>query len=139
MTNIRLPSTTRNALADFISDLIDGGAGSGVIRLYTASQPASADTAISTQVLLAEIPFADPSAPAASSGIVTFDVDPVLVDTAANNGGVVTWARIVDSNDNTIFDCDVATSGATLTIDNATIVAGAPVRVISFTLTMPAS
>jgi len=137
MANMRNTTTTRNQMLNAIRDRIDGGAGPGTINIRSGTQPASADLA-ETGTLLASIPFNDPCAPDASGGVLTMNVSPVLEDSSADNTGTATWARIKDSNGNTIFDCDVGTSGATINLNTVNIVAGGPVRITGFTITQPA-
>jgi len=110
--------------------------GAGTIKIYDGSQPADADTALSGQTLLAELTFADPSAPAAVNGLLTFNA--IVEDSSADATGTATWARIEDSNSNTIFDCDVGTSGATINLNSVAIVISGPVSITSFTVTVPA-
>lgn len=137
MANFRLAVLTRNALADALDDRVNLGAGAGTIKIYSGTQPATADTAIGVQVLLATLTFSDPAFGVAASGVITASA--ITQDVSADNTGTATWARVADSNGATVFDCDVAVAGATLTIDNAFIVADAPVSITSFTVTMPAS
>ncbi len=134
---MRLATATSNALAQIFQVLLDGGTGAGVIELYTAPMPASANTAISTQTLLGAVPFNDPSAPEAAAGVLTFDVDPVLEDAQADDTGDVAWARIKDSDGNTICDVNVGTADAVIIMNTVSLVAGGPIRINSFTITMP--
>lgn len=135
MANLRLATNTRNALADAVDDRINLGAAAGTIKIYTATQPASANTAISSQTLLATLTFSDPAFGAAAAGVITASA--ITSDSSADNTGTATWARIADSDGNTVFDCDVATSSSTIILDSVAIVAGAPVSITSFTITMP--
>ena len=136
MANFRLAAVARNALADQFKTLCDGGAGAGTIKIYSGTQPATADTALSGNTLLATLTFADPSAPAASAGVLTFNA--IVEDSSADATGTATFARVADSNAATIFDCDVGTSGATINLNTVSIVTGGPVRITSFTVTVPA-
>ncbi len=136
MANFRVADLTRNQLAQQLQIDVDAGAGAGTIKIYDGSQPADADTAVGGQTLLAQLTFADPSAPAASAGVLTFNA--IVGDSAADATGTATWARIEDSNSNTIFDCDVGTSGATINLNSVAIVIGGPVDITSFTVTVPA-
>jgi hypothetical protein len=138
MANFRPANALRNAMVDAIRDRIDAGAGAGFVRIYDGTQPANAETAITTQVLLAEIPFADPSFAAASAGSASANGLPIE-DSSANATGTATWARIVDSNGATVYDCDVGTSGASINLNTTSIVAGGPVRITSATHSVPAS
>jgi len=136
MANMRLATPTRNALAQRFQVLLDAGAGNGTIKIYTGTQPASADDGIGGATLLGTLTFSKPSAPAASGGVLTFSS--ITQDDAADTTGTATWARIADSAGNTIFDCDVGTSGATINLNTTSIVAGGPISVTSFTITVPA-
>ena len=137
MANVRVVAAIRNAPLDAIKTAIDAGAGAGTIKVYTGTQPANADASLSGNTLLGTLTFTDPSAPAASSGVLTFSA--ITQDTSADATGTATWARIADSTGATVFDCDVGTSGATLNLNTTSIVAGGPIQVSSFTLTDPAA
>lgn len=137
MANVRLSTSTRNAMLDAIAAAIDAGASGGTIKIYDGTQPANANAAISTQNLLATLTFSATAAPGAASGTLTFSA--ITEDTAADANGTATWARIADSDGATVFDCDVNTSGATINLNTTTIVAGGPVRITSGTLTIPAA
>jgi hypothetical protein len=137
VANVRVVAAIRNARLDAIKTAIDAGAGAGTIKIYTGTQATNADTALGAQVLLGTLTFTDPSAAAASGGVLTFST--ITQDTSADATGTATWARIQDSNGNVVFDCDVGTSGATLNLNTTSIVAGGPIQVSSFTLTDPAA
>lgn len=138
MANMRLATATRNALADTFKTLIDAGAGPGTIKIYTGTQPANANTAISGQTLLGTLTCSDPSAAAAASGVLTFNS--ITQDSSADATGTATWARVADSNGNTVFDCDVTASGGggSIELNTAGIVAGGPIIVTAFAITIPA-
>src|SRR6266550_425027 len=56
-----------NASADAVGALLNGG----TIRIYTSPQPATANTAITTQTLLASPRFGTPAYAAAVAGVST--------------------------------------------------------------------
>jgi hypothetical protein len=114
----------RNARADEIRALIDGGAGAGKLRIYDGSRPATGG-AVTT--LLAELTFSDPSAPGAAAGVLTFSA--ITADAAADNSGTPTWARIVDSTNAFVLDLSAGGpgSGADVECSVSPIVAGAVV------------
>ena len=72
----RLPTAARNAACDAVVDLLDAGAGAGTIKIYTGSQPASANDAASG-TLLATITLSDPAFGAASTGVATMAGTPL--------------------------------------------------------------
>lgn len=137
MANLRILTTVRNAMLDAIKAAIDAGAGAGTIKIYTGTQPADANTALSGNTLLATLTFTDPCAGAASGGVLTFST--ITQDASADATGTATFARIQDSDGNVVFDCDVNTSAATLIINTTSIVTGGPVSITSFTLTIAAA
>jgi hypothetical protein len=129
--NLKLSNNVVNPQADALSDLADNG----YLRIYDGTQPATADTAISTQVLLAELRFNATSAPAASNGVLTFNA--ITQDSSANNTGTASWFRALKSDGSTaLFDGSVGTSGSDINIATTSIVAGAIVGVSSFVYTV---
>jgi hypothetical protein len=131
--NCKLAVARRNAALDNI--LVN--ANSGILRIYDGTQPADADTGITTQNILAELTmnataFASASSGAAAAGAITND-------SSANNTGTATWYRLFKSDGTTvIMDGSVGTSGADLNINSVAIQANATVSVTGFTLTLPA-
>ena len=129
--NLKLSNNVVNPQADALSDLADNG----YLRIYDGTQPATADTAITTQVLLAELRFNATAAPAASNGVLTFNA--ITQDSNANNTGTASWFRALKSDGSTVlFDGSVGTSGSDMSIATTSIVAGAIVGVTSFVYTV---
>jgi len=130
----KVSNAAANAEADAFSDLLD----SGYLRIYDSTggtgQPATVDTAIGSQVLLAELRFNATSAPAAVAGVLTFNA--ITSDTDANATGTATWFRALKSDGSTVvFDGSVGTSGANLNLNSVAISSGAAVSVTSLTYT----
>lgn len=120
----------QNTRLDDITADIDGGPAAGLLRIYDGAQPAKGGTATT---LLAELTFSDPSAAAASGGVLTFNA--INADTSANATGTATWFRIVDSTGTFVMDGTVGTSGADLNLNSTSISTGQQVSVTSFTIT----
>lgn len=141
MANVRIATDTRNARLNALRDKIDAGSGAGTLKVYTGTQPANANAGLSGNTLLGTLTFTDPCAPDASSGVLTFSA--ITQDTAADATGTATWARIADSDGNTVFDCDVGgtleTTTGTIQLNTTGIVIGGPIQISSFTLTEPAT
>jgi hypothetical protein len=119
----------RNAKVDAFNSGLNGG----MLRIYGGTKPASPETAISGQTLLAELTFNATAAPAASGGSATYNA--ITQDSSANNGGTATWARLFQSNGTTPWaDLDVSASGGggDLQLANTTITVNVPVQVTSF-------
>jgi hypothetical protein len=126
--NTQLANATVNGQADNLSARLN----SGFLRIYDGTQPATADTAISTQVLLAELTFSATAAPAAVNGLITFNA--IGSDTSANATGTASWFRCFQSNGTTVvMDGSVGTSASNLILNSTSIVALGTVAVSSFT------
>lgn len=131
--NPKISSTAVNAQADALSDLLDNG----YLRIYDGTQPANANTAVSTQVLLAELRFNATSAPAASGGTLTMNA--ITQDSSANNTGTATWFRALKSDGSTVvFDGSVGTSSCDINLGSTSITSGSSVGVTSMTFTVSA-
>ena len=128
----RISNAAATAEADAIAGLLDDG----YLRIYDSTggtgQPATTDTAIGTQVLLAELRFSNPSDAGAANGVVTFSA--LTSDASANNTGTATWFRAFGSDGTSaVWDGSVSTAGATLNLNTTSIVTGAAVSVTSLT------
>lgn len=129
--NTQLANATVNGQGDNLSARLN----SGFLRIYDGTQPATADTAVSTQVLLAELTFSATAAPATSNGLITFNA--ITADSSANATGTPTWFRAVQSNGTTVvMDGTAGASGCNLNLSGLTggqIIIGGTVAVSSFT------
>lgn len=131
--NLKISTTAVNAQADALSDLLDNG----YLRIYDGTQPANANTAITSQVLLAELRFNATAAPAASGGVLT--MNSITQDSSANNTGTATWFRALKSNGSTVvFDGSVGAASCDLNLGSTSITSGASVAVTSMTYTVSA-
>jgi hypothetical protein len=137
MAVLRLATAARNAAADAVVDLFDAGAGAGTVKIYTGSQPTTANDT-ETGTLLATITLIDPAFGAASTGVATGS-DPVSVNASAT--GTAGWWRGEDSTGANIMDgdCTATGGGGSMTLSTTSLVSGSPVDITSFTVTMPAS
>ena len=128
--NPKRTSTAASAAATAFGALLNGG----YLRLYDGTQPATADTAIGTATLLAELRFATPAFGAASDGVVT--ATGISDDTDCNETGDATWFRALGSDGTTkVYDGSVGTADADLIVATVSIVAHATFSVPSLTLT----
>jgi len=134
--NTQLANATVSAEADALARLLDNG----YLRVYSGTQPATADTALSGNTLLAELRFSGTSAPAAVNGVLTFST--ITPDTSADNDGTATFFRTLSSNGTTVvMDGTVGNTGSTsnLELNDSVIVTGTQVNVTSFTHTVSKS
>jgi hypothetical protein len=135
MAIVSLSAAARSAAANAIVDLIDAGPSAGLINIYSGEMPASPETAVSSQTLLATLAFSDPAFGDAANGIVTASA--ITEDSAADANGTATWARIIDSAGTAIMDVDVGLAGTTIVLNTTSVLIGAAVRVTSASFTMP--
>lgn len=134
----RLADAAKNASADAVCTLLN----TGYLRIYDSTggtgQPADPDTAIGSQVLLAELRFGGTAFAAASGGTATANA--ITADSDANATGTATWFRALKSDGTTkVFDGSVGTSGCNLNLNTVAIVINASVSVTSLTYTQPES
>ena len=135
MANVRLQNASQQAAMDAVVDLIDAGSGAGTIQIRSGTQPADPNDA-ATGTLLATLTYTDPAFGATTTGGVS-TASSITDDSSADDTGTASWARNLDSDSNPIFDCDVATTGATLNLNSVAITAGGTVSITSFTMTHP--
>lgn len=131
----KISNATATAEANAFADLLN----SGYLRIYDSTggtgQPATVDTAIGSQVLLAELRFAATSESDITNGVITFAA--LTADSSANATGTATWFRAFKSDGTTaVWDGSVSTSGATLNLNTTSIVELAEVSVTSATYTV---
>lgn len=130
-SNLKFTTALRNARLDAITTL--AGA-SCKLRIYSGTQPADANTALSGNTLLAELTCNATFAPSASGGVLT--LNSITQDSTADNTGTATFFRLLKSDGTTVvMDGSVGTSGADLNLNSVAISAGAAVAVSSFTVT----
>lgn len=136
---LTLSTAARNAAANAVGDLLDGGSGAGKVRMYTATRPAGPDTAIGAQTLLAEFPCSDPAWAAASTGTKALDVTPIPAATGLA-AGTAAWFRMLDSANVAVIDGSVTATGGggDLELNTTTVSVGLTLEITSGTLTMPA-
>ncbi len=132
---VRLAVALANTLADAIDAAVNTG-GAGTIKIYTGSQPATADIAASG-TLLATFTLDNPGFGTASGGTVTLNGTPRTV--AASNTGTAGWFRIASGGGSTILDGSVGTSGNQINLNTTSITSGVNVTITSGTISMPTS
>ena len=125
--NVNLSNEYAQAQAAAGGAMADGG----YLRIYDGAQPATADTAVGSQHLLAELRFANPAGSAAAE-VFTFNA--ITPEDSALFNGTATWYRAVKSDGTSpIRDGTVGAtgSGSDIELDNTAIVVGAEVYVDS--------
>lgn len=134
MSTINFSVASKTARATALNTSIGTSA---KIILYSGTIPTNPDTAIGAQIPLATFTGNATAFAVSSSGVLTLNG---LTDSSnqvnASNTGTVAFARITTSGATAVIDLDVATSGAYLTVNTASIVSGGPIQLaVSGTIT----
>ena len=116
-----------NAAVDAKAALLNGGS----LMIYSGAVPATVATAISDQVLLAQLPLSATAFAAASAGSATANEITADVGLADNTA---TFFRACNDADAAVFQGTVGTSGADLNLNSTVIATGVAVSVTSFVL-----
>jgi len=126
----KLSNAGANAAADAACALCNNG----FLDIYDGTQPATADTAVTSQVKLAHLTFGATAFGAASAGVATANA--IGSDASADATGTATWFRAYKSDGTSVvFDGSVGTSGCNLNLSSTSIVATGVVSVTSLTYT----
>ena len=133
--NLKYSVALKNTQQDALTTRIGA---SGLIQIYSGTQPASPDTAIAAQVLLATLTCSAAFAPAAAAGVLSLNAITSGTGTAgAGAGTVATWFRILNATgpvahiDGTIG----IGAGFDMNLNNTNIATGQTVAVTGGTFT----
>lgn len=127
-TTSKLTAARKNTMADALATSLN----SGYLRIYNGAEPATADTALSGNTLLAELRFNATAAPSAVAGLLTFNA--ITQDSSNDASGTATFFRAFRSNGTTVeFQGTVGTTGTALVMASTTITAGGTTAVSSLT------
>ena len=122
--------TLKNTMLDAITTAIST---SGLLRIYSGTQPTNPDTALSGNTLLAELALSSTAAGAASSSVLTFST--ITADSSADATGTAAFGSFLSSCGTRKVDFSVGTSGSDLNLNTVSIVAAANVAVTSAAIT----
>jgi hypothetical protein len=129
--NPKLAVARRNAALNNILASLNNG----YLRIYDGTQPANADTGISSQVKLAELRFGATAFASASGGSASANA--ITSDSSADATGTATWFRCFESDGTTVvMDGSVGTTGCNLNLNTTAISASAQVSVTALSATM---
>jgi hypothetical protein len=127
-SNLKYSNGTRNAQQQGL--ITYAGTGS-IIRLYDGTQPANANTAISTQTLLVSLTIAGGFG-TDSNGTITLGA---VTSGTAGASGTAAFFRIVKSDGTTVvMDGSVGTSGSDLNLNTTTIASAQTVSITAGTI-----
>jgi hypothetical protein len=130
--NTHLTTASWDLALNAALDVLNGG---GFLEIYDGSQPATPNTAITSQVKLAKLPLASTAFGASSGGTKTAGA---VTSAAALATGTATWFRAFKSDDTTaVIDGSCGTSGTDLVLNDVSITSGGTVSVSSWTVSMP--
>lgn len=140
MATIHFRDVAKTAILNAIKADIDAGAAAGYLRIYSGAIPATPETA-ATGTLLAELRLSYPmGSVTGSASTLALVFSAITQDSSADASGTAGYARILRSDGTTaVFDCDISATGGggTLQLNTTSIVAGGPVLVTSFTISVP--
>jgi len=127
-SNLKYSNGTRDAQQQGLITYAGTGA---LIKIYSGTQPANANTAISSQTMLASLPVSG-SFGTDSNGTITLSA--VTAATAVSTG-TASFFRIFKSDGTTVvMDGSVGTSAADMILDNTSIATGQTVSITSGTI-----
>lgn len=127
LTGLSLSPSIRTARMEALKNAIDAGNSSGKILFYTNPLPVTTGEAITTQTLLGTLTFSDPCG-VVSNGVLT--LSPASDELNAPNTGTIAFGRVLDSDDNFVFDGIAGTSGAVFNFNTLSVVTGGIVRLL---------
>lgn len=121
----------KNARLAAVVTFLDTGAGLARVRIYPGTRPlvsAAPDTGF-----LVELPLLKPSGSVLDGVLTLAPGEPVL----NANSGVAAWARVVNGNGETAFDCDVTDTAGSgeIKIQSTVLYEGGETRMVSGVLT----
>lgn len=131
----KLTTATANQLADQLDAYTNAGGGAGKIIIYNGTEPATADTALSGNTVLATFTLSATAFGNAASGVITLAGVPLTV--AASASGTASFFRLLRFDNAVVLQGSVNTSGAQLNLNTTTITSGVNVTITSGTVTMP--
>lgn len=118
-------TAVKTARMEAVVTKIDAGAGTSTIEIGTTGMAS----------VLATFSLPDPCG-TVTNGVLTFDMDPDLTDSSADNGGTAAEARIKDGDGTTVISgLTVGTSGTDIILDSVAITAGQTVTLTTGTIT----
>ena len=130
-TNTHLALATWNAMLNAMTALANGG----TVVIYTGSQPATPDVALSGQTALVTMTLGTPAFGNASAGVATANA---VGSGVAGNTGTATWVRVYASGGAAVWDGSVGTSGADMNFAaSVAFVAGITYGLSSWTVSDP--
>lgn len=130
MASFVLATGIQNDLANKMNDDLDAG----LLRIYTGTSPGPNSAATGTK--LAELTLPAKGSNSVNNGVLTLGT--ITPQNALVNGNAGYFRLTKTDGTTVVADGDVNTSGATLNLNTIALVAGGPVSITTFTVTVPA-
>jgi len=133
---MKLTTTAADAMLNALTALCN----SGFLRIYSGTEPTTANTALSGNTLLAELTLSATAfgAPAASGTDRVATAAAITADSSADASGTASFFRLFQSNGTTVvYQGTAGTSGQQLNLNATDIIAGGNVSISSLTITQP--
>lgn len=119
-----------NTEGDALAALLNNG----YIDILDGTQPATGDTAITSQTLLVSLQFGSPAFGSTAAGVATANA---ITSGTAVASSTATWCRLYKSDHTTaVFDGSVGLSSANLILNAVAISSGATIGCSAFTITL---
>jgi hypothetical protein len=141
-STLSLSDTAAKAMIDAAAALCN----SGVVKIYDSTQPADANTAVSSQVLLATLTFGSTAFGASAASGTTpsrkavATANTITGDTSADNTGTAAWFRVFKADGTTVvYDGSVGASGSgdDMIVVTTAFVAGEDIEITSWSIAQP--
>lgn len=140
MATVHFRDIAKTAILNALKTDIDAGAAAGKLRIYSGAMPAKPEDAI-TGTLLGELTLAYPVGAIEGTGAaLKLNFSAITQDSSANNGGVASHFRVLRNDGTTaVFDGDITNTGGggALQLNTINIVAGGPILVTAFSVSVP--
>src|SRR5206468_4948716 len=127
-SSLKLSAAAANVAVDALAALLNGG----TILFYTGVQPATANTALTTQTLLGTCTFSNPAFGAAVAGIAT--ANSIAADADVDASGEATWFRAKTSGSATVLDGSCGTSDADCLLSTTSIQLHGSITITAMTI-----
>ena len=108
MSIVKFSVAVRSARALALAGLVDSG-GAATLTWYDGTQPATVDTAVTSQNVLAQ-QVMNATAFSESNGVLTANA--IADDAAADATGVPSWYRITNGAGDDVIDGDIGLTGS---------------------------
>lgn len=135
---VQLATAVQNTMCNAAVDYLDSGGSNGTVKVYTGSQPASANASF-TGTLLATFTLDLPAFSSATAGVATLSAVPLSTTGVA--AGTAGYFRAATSAGGTAFDGSVTVTGGggQLELNTTTVSIGVSIQITSGAFTVPAA